>query len=149
MAKFEVGVSTVVFDDQERILLGHRRDMDLWGLPGGGVEHGELPTEGVIRETKEETGLDVEVIRLLGIGVSDTLLGFVFLCRVVGGELTPTSETDAVAFFAHSEPPEMISPRTRAVVEGAYQHPTEVWFGHITQAPTRQWYAEQTGRNAK
>ncbi len=100
MARFEVGVSAVVFDDQQRILLGHRRDLDLWGLPGGGVEPGELPTEGVIRETKEETGLDVVLDHLLGIGVdSDSLLAFVFCCRPVGGELTPTSETDAVAFF--------------------------------------------------
>jgi ADP-ribose pyrophosphatase YjhB (NUDIX family) len=147
MSKFEVGVSAVIFDDQERILLGHRRDLDLWGLPGGGVESGELPTEGVIRETREETGLEVEIVSLLGIGVDPySLLGFVFNCRVVGGKLTPTNETDAVAFFAYSELPAMISPRTQAVIERAYQHSTEVWFGHITQTPTRQWYAEQAGK---
>jgi 8-oxo-dGTP pyrophosphatase MutT (NUDIX family) len=36
--------------------LCHRRDLDLWNLPGGGVQSGELPTEAVIRETQEETG---------------------------------------------------------------------------------------------
>ncbi len=149
MAQFEVGVSAVVFDDQERILLGHRRDMDLWDLPGGGADPGELPTEATIRETKEETGLDVEVVRLLGIGVRESLLGFVFLCRAVGGELTSTDETDAVAFFARSDLPEMITPRKRAIIGGAYQPPTEVVFGHITQPPGRQWYEEQMEKKNK
>ncbi len=150
MSQFEVGVSAVIFDDQERILLGHRRDMDLWGLPGGGVEPAELPTEAVIRETKEETGLDVEVVRLLAIGVSpEPLLGFVFSCRVIDGELAPTSETDAVAFFAHPELPSMISPRTRAIIEMAYQHPTEIYYGKITQPGGRQWVAQQSEKNPK
>ncbi len=143
MAQFEVGMSAVVFDDQERILLGHRRDMDLWELPAGGADPGELPTEAAIRETKEETGLDVEVVRLLGIGVRESLIGFVFLFRTAGGELTSTDETDVVAFFARSELPEMITPRKRAILEGAYRPPTEVMFGHITQPQGRQWYEEQ------
>ena len=59
MAQFDVSVHAVIFDDQNRILLGHRCDMDLWDLPGGSLEPGELPTDGAIRETREETGLHV------------------------------------------------------------------------------------------
>jgi ADP-ribose pyrophosphatase YjhB (NUDIX family) len=144
MAKFEVGVHAVVFVNQDRILLAHRRDMDLWDLPGGGLDAGELPTEGVIRETKEETGLDVEVERLGFVGVTqDSLLGFVFYCRVVGGELNISDETDAVSFFARTELPAMISPRKQGMIKAAYQHPSEVWFRHVTQSPGRQWLAEQ------
>jgi len=144
MSKFEVGVHAVIFDDQERILLGHRRDMDLWDLPGGGLEPGELPTEGVIRETEEETGLDVEVERLFLLGVTpDSLMGFVFYCHVVGGEISTTDETDVVAFFARNELPEMITPRKQEIIEAAYRHPVEIWYGHITQIPGKQWYAEQ------
>ncbi len=150
MAKFEVGVHAVVFDNQERILLAHRRDMDLWDLPGGGLDASELPTEGVIRETKEETGLDVEVERLILIGVTqDSLLGFVFNCRVVGGELNTSDETDAVSFFARTEIPAMISPRKLGIIEAAYQHPIEVRFRRVTQSPGRQWLAEQLEKKAK
>ena len=50
-----------------RVLLCHRRDHDLWNLPGGALEHGEAPRDGVIREVKEETGLEVEVSGLAGV----------------------------------------------------------------------------------
>jgi 8-oxo-dGTP pyrophosphatase MutT (NUDIX family) len=51
--KFSIGAFAILFDDQGRVLLCHRRDRDMWNLPGGGVESGELPTEAVVRETKE------------------------------------------------------------------------------------------------
>lgn len=58
---FSIGAFSIIFDEQGRVLLCHRRDMDAWNLPGGGAESGELPTEAAIRETKEETGLDVVI----------------------------------------------------------------------------------------
>ena len=64
---FTLGAFAVIFDDNGRVLLSHRRDYDLWNLPGGRVEIGELPTESVIRETKEETGLDVAIEKLIGV----------------------------------------------------------------------------------
>ncbi|HKF36666.1 MAG TPA: NUDIX domain-containing protein, partial [Ktedonobacteraceae bacterium] len=38
---FRIGVFALIFDDEGRILLGHRRDVDWWNLPGGGMEVGE------------------------------------------------------------------------------------------------------------
>ncbi|MFD5322974.1 NUDIX hydrolase [Streptomyces sp. NPDC127092] len=38
-----------------------------WTLPGGGMDHGELPVETVVREVEEETGYEAEVVALLGI----------------------------------------------------------------------------------
>lgn len=67
MSCFSIGAFAVIFDEHSRVLLCHRRDLDVWNLPGGGVESGELSTEAVIRETKEETGLDVVVERLVGV----------------------------------------------------------------------------------
>ena len=144
MAKFEISVHAVVFDDQKRILLAHRRDMNMWDLPGGGLDPGELPTEGAVRETKEETGLDVEVDRLFIVGVAqEQSLGFVFFCRVTGGRLTTTDESDAVNFFSLSDLPALISARKRVIIETAYQNPSGILYAHVTQPQARQWYAEQ------
>lgn len=55
---FSIGAFAIILDEQSRVLLCHRRDFDVWNLPGGGVENGELPTEAVIREVREETGTD-------------------------------------------------------------------------------------------
>jgi len=85
---FTVGVFAIIRDDDRRVLLCHRRDHDLWNLPGGALEHGEAPWDGVIREVSEETGLDVEVSRLAGIyskPEADDLV-FSFLCRRTGGD---------------------------------------------------------------
>ena len=62
---------------------------------------GELPTETVIRETKEETGLDVTVERLVGVYVKTYKDEFVFTftCRVVGGQLSITDESDRCRYF--------------------------------------------------
>ncbi len=50
-----------------RVLFCHRRDCDFWNLPGGGVESGEAPWQAVVREVREEVGLEVEVVRLAGL----------------------------------------------------------------------------------
>ena len=86
---FSIGAFAVILDQQRRVLLCHRRDLDIWNLPGGGVESGELPTEAIVREVKEETGLDAVVDRLVGVyGKTDKdELVFAFVCRIVGGEI--------------------------------------------------------------
>jgi 8-oxo-dGTP diphosphatase len=83
---FRLGVFAIILDGQKRVLLCHRRDHDLWNLPGGRLETGEAPWQGVIREVKEETGLDAQVVRLAGVysklDVNEVVLSFV--CAVVG-----------------------------------------------------------------
>jgi ADP-ribose pyrophosphatase YjhB (NUDIX family) len=59
--------SAIVTDELGRILLIKRRDNELWALPGGGHAIGETIEETAIREVKEETGLDVEIVALTGI----------------------------------------------------------------------------------
>lgn len=64
--KHIVSTATIVLDDQGDILLikGPKRG---WEMPGGQVEEGESLKEAAIRETKEETGIDVEVLKFCGI----------------------------------------------------------------------------------
>ncbi len=104
--------SAVIFDERGRILLQQRSDNGRWGLPGGGLEIGETVAAAAVREVREETGLEVEVIRLIGL-YSDPAFQVVrypdgnvvhyvsacFECRVVAGALALCDETLALAWF--------------------------------------------------
>jgi ADP-ribose pyrophosphatase YjhB (NUDIX family) len=59
-------VTAVVCNAAGRLLLIHKADNDLWALPGGGHDPGESITQTVVREVREETGVDVEVTGLVG-----------------------------------------------------------------------------------
>jgi 8-oxo-dGTP pyrophosphatase MutT (NUDIX family) len=89
-------------DDGGRILLLRRSDgEDLWGFPGGAVEPGERADEAAAREVREEIGLEVEPVALIGIysgpeyafaypnGDRVQPITLFFECRVLGGDLQP------------------------------------------------------------
>ena len=59
-------VLAVILNERRELLLQRRSDNGQWGLPGGSVEIGESVTEAIQREVEEETGLRVEVVRLVG-----------------------------------------------------------------------------------
>lgn len=120
---FRVAVSAVIFEG-ERVLLAHRRDIDWWNLPGGGMEYGETVEEAVRREVKEETGLDVEVEQLIGVYSKPQKREVVlsFRCRQVGGILTETEESRACQFFAPVDIPRNTLPKHRQRVEDALLH---------------------------
>ncbi len=61
-----VGVAVAVIDT-DRVLLIKREDFEVWGLPGGGVEAGESLAEAAAREVREETGLGVHLMRVVGV----------------------------------------------------------------------------------
>jgi ADP-ribose pyrophosphatase YjhB (NUDIX family) len=61
-----VATSALATDDAGRILLQRRADSGNWALPGGGMEMDESLADSVVREVKEETGLNVEVTGLVG-----------------------------------------------------------------------------------
>ena len=104
---FTVGAFAIILDSQQQVLLCHRRDMDRWNLPGGGVLDGETPWEAVVREVQEEVGLLVGVERLLGVYAYPPRndLVFSFLCTVQSGEPNESDEADAVRYFALEDLP--------------------------------------------
>jgi ADP-ribose pyrophosphatase YjhB (NUDIX family) len=112
-ALFSIGAFAVLFDEEGRVLLCHRRDMRLWNLPGGAVESGELPTEAVTREVQEETGLEVALDRLVGVygKVEKNELVFAFLCRIIGGQLSATEESSECRYFEVEDIPFNTSPK--------------------------------------
>jgi ADP-ribose pyrophosphatase YjhB (NUDIX family) len=136
---FVLGAFALVFDRAGRVLLCHRRDMDMWDLPGGQVESGELPTQTVVRETREETGLEVKVEQLVGVygkPARDELV-FAFRCRVVGGELTPSDETDECRYFAIEQTPANLLPKHVARIHDALR---------ADSAPVFRWHAGPSTR---
>lgn len=82
-----------IIDEDGRILLIRRSDNGKWAMPGGALEVGETPAEGVLREALEETGVTCEIVALVGVHDSRRigaetphhLYMFSFLCRPVSG----------------------------------------------------------------
>jgi 8-oxo-dGTP pyrophosphatase MutT (NUDIX family) len=66
--KLRIGCSAVIFDEaHERVLLTRRTDNNLWCLPGGAMDAGESAAEACVREVLEETGMQVRIVRLVGV----------------------------------------------------------------------------------
>ena len=99
-------------NDQGKLLLVHKTDNDLWALPGGAMDVGESMADTVVREVKEETGIDVAVTGVVGIytnpnhvmayddGEVRQQCSICFTTRILGGQLATSSETSEVEFVA-------------------------------------------------
>jgi HAD superfamily hydrolase (TIGR01450 family) len=113
------GVTAVIFNVQRQVLLVRRNDNGLWSLPSGHLEIGETVTEAIKREIQEETGLIVDVKKLIGVysdpisqvfsypsGVTTHFITLSFLCCITGGFMQADySEIAEVAFFDTSHLP--------------------------------------------
>jgi ADP-ribose pyrophosphatase YjhB (NUDIX family) len=84
------GAHTLVTDDDGRVLAVRTTYLREWMLPGGRVERGETPHAAAVRETREETGLDVALDRLLLIDARRAgSTSFIFSAHLLAGELEP------------------------------------------------------------
>ncbi|MFC4411611.1 NUDIX hydrolase [Chungangia koreensis] len=108
--KHIVSAATIVLNEENELLLikGPWRG---WEMPGGQVEEGESLKDAAIRETKEETGIDVEILKFCGIfqNVSKSICNTLFLAKPIGGELTTSSESLEVGFFPIEQALEMVT----------------------------------------
>lgn len=111
----------IVEDEKGNILLV-KTEHGGWVYPGGQIENGENVIEGLIREVKEESGIDVEVLTLYGVysntgtykwhdGVTDvpTKIMMDFVCKPIGGSLCTSEETSEVAWVPKDEVLTMIT----------------------------------------
>ncbi|MFF3147168.1 NUDIX hydrolase [Streptomyces sp. NPDC057927] len=107
--------STVVVDDSGRILLQRRSDNGMWALPGGAMNIGESLPDCAVRETREETGYDVEITGIVGTytnprhvfayddGEVRQEFSICFLARPVAGQLAVSEESTDVRWFLSEE----------------------------------------------
>ena len=100
----KLGTNVAIIQDT-RILLVKREDFEVWCIPGGMVAHGESVAQAAIREVCEETGLEVELLRLVGIysriGSSVDVHEVLFTARPTGGALNPQAgEVLELRYFA-------------------------------------------------
>jgi 8-oxo-dGTP diphosphatase len=107
--KHFVSAGAVVLNDEGKILL-IRGPCRGWEQPGGQVELGESIEEAVKREVKEETGIDIEIIKFFGIyqNLTSNVFATCWLGKAIGGHLQTSSESLEVGFFTIEEALEMV-----------------------------------------
>lgn len=135
-----VGVVTLNADG--RVLLVQAAEDNMWTIPGGMVEPGELPSEAAVREMKEETGLDVELSGILGVfggplfkiaysnGDAVSFVSTTFQARVIGGAITPDlTETLDIRYFSEEETLSTdLKPYIRETLQVAFGHEQSPYF---------------------
>lgn len=114
-----VSVAGLVSNDNGEILLIHspRRG---WEYPGGMVEPGESLQDALIREIKEEAGVDVEINGFIGLckNIEKDVVNIDFSCTYIGGELTTSHESSEVKWVKRENALEMVTfPLTRKRLE--------------------------------
>lgn len=122
-----VAAAVILNESATQVLLIRRRDYRAWGLPGGKFEPGETPAQAAQRETREETGLDVEIIALVGQYRQPQFgdLRHIFRARPIGGRLLPDRrETLAAGWFPVDTLPHPLMPWTAQIVQDALSEPT-------------------------
>ena len=109
----KVAIGAIVGNDDGEVLLVKRAPSGVWLFPSGWADVGYSAAEVVVKEVREETGIDAEPVQLLGV-VDGMRMGFtkfgmymlLFHCRAVGGELVPHPlETDGCGWFSRDELP--------------------------------------------
>jgi ADP-ribose pyrophosphatase YjhB (NUDIX family) len=131
MSSLTYAVGAVVTDPAGRVLLcqqshGHQ----LWSLPGGRIRPDESLVQAVIRDVREQTGIETEIVDLVGIYqlTGDTcgedlpdLLMHVFRGRWHGGEATLNApgRISRLSWHDPAELPEPVTPTTRVAVQDA------------------------------
>ncbi|MFS0752401.1 NUDIX hydrolase [Oceanobacillus sp. 1P07AA] len=98
--KHFISAATIVINEHDEILLikGPSRG---WEMPGGQVEEGESLKEAAIRETKEESGVDIEIIKFCGVfqNVQQSITNTLFLAKPIGGKPSSSSESLETGYF--------------------------------------------------
>lgn len=124
------GANVILLNEQDQILLHHRIDRDMWGLPCGAMELGESLEQTARREVLEEVGLTCENLKLFNVYSGEKLyykypdgnevynVTATYICKDYSGEIiVDLSEGRDARFFSLSEIPSNLSPTIKDIVE--------------------------------
>ena len=130
----KVDIRAAIVENNKILLVQEKMD-NKWAMPGGWADVGESPVNAIIRETKEESGLDVVPNKIIGVYDANRdgrplelfhAYKIVFLCEKLGGNLKISSETIAVDYFKFNALPKLSTARTNK------KHLTDV-LAHINK----------------
>lgn len=138
----KVDVRGFVLNNRNEVLMAKERIDQKWTIPGGWADIGDSPSEAVIKEIEEETGLHTRVERLLAIYDKRChphppqplyVYKLIFLCEIAGGELRHGYDMQGAAFFPMDKLPELSKDRIlkgqlRQLYELAQDADSKVYF---------------------
>ena len=135
----KISTGAMCFDKEGRMLLGKRGDSSLWFFPTGWQEVGLTPAQNVVKEVKEETGIECHPLRLLA--VRDTRLqrgsnpaihniALTFLCEALSNEIkVHPLETLEAGFFTEEQARSLVISRVMPLLEQGFA----AWRGEVTE----------------
>lgn len=127
-------VAGVVVNDAQQLLLQERTDTHNWSLPGGYMEYGESFLETLKREMLEDSGLEIEVVDMLGTfeqgfttypnGDQAQVISRLYLVEPAGGQLLTeqTDETLSLKYFSFGELPPLLNQQNMDMIKAAAKY---------------------------
>jgi 8-oxo-dGTP diphosphatase len=117
--KFTVSVGVIVTDREGKVLLLEHifRPASGWGIPGGFVEHGEQPEAAIRREIREETGIELENVRMLRVRTTQRHVEILFRAEATDPGRVKSREIKSLGWFAADAMPDGMSPIQKSLIE--------------------------------
>jgi len=136
------GVTAVVINERDEVLLQLRRDSKTWAPPSGGVEPGETVADTAIREVNEETGISVEPDRVVAVlsggdysvtypnGDKMATVTTVFRCRPLATEAPRVNDDESldIRYFPRDALPDNMLPRHKRIIAHALANDSSAYF---------------------
>lgn len=137
-----VAATAFVLNENRQVLMIQRSDNGRWAIPGGGQDFGETIEETAVRETREETGINIEITGLVGIysnpnhvmaytdGEVRQQFSICFRARPTGGQMHTSPESPNVRWVAQPELDELdIHPSVRLRIDHGYADLPQPYLG--------------------
>lgn len=129
----KVDVRGVAFHDSQILLVREIQDQGRWTVPGGWADANETPSQAVVREVFEESGFEVNAVKLLAVYDREKqghvppfpfhVYKLFFLCKIIGGAPRPNEEASEIGFFAEDKLPDLsVSRVTEAEIKTFFRY---------------------------